>query len=199
MDLCLIARERRVPTVAPSLLRGRLLVAAPPLVDPNFDRTVVLLLEHGDDGTLGIVLNRPTTATLDETLPDWQALASAPAVLFAGGPVAPDAVIALARSNAIEPADGWIPVLDDLGTVDIGRDPADLAVELTGLRVFVGYAGWGPGQLEGELDQGAWFVVRATAGDAFTSDPSDLWRAVLRRQRGRVAMFAHCPQDASVN
>jgi len=182
----------------PSSLRGRLLVATPPLVDPNFDRTVVLVLEHGpEDGAIGIVLNRPTGIDLDDALPDWVRLASEPAVVFGGGPVAPDAVIALARADGTDPFDGWVQVLDDLGTVDVGRDPA--ALKLEELRVFTGYAGWGPGQLEGEIEKGAWFVVRATPADAFAPDPDDLWRAVLRRQRGRLAMFAHCPEDASVN
>jgi putative transcriptional regulator len=188
-----------VPSSSPGeLQRGKLLVATPPLTDPNFDRTVVLLLEYGDDGALGIILNRPTDTELVDALPDWSPLASAPGVVFAGGPVMPDSVIALARA-APGSTDGWIPVLGDLGTVDVGRDPAVLGAELRALRVFVGYAGWARMQLEGELAEGAWFVVDAQAADPFTTDPSALWRAVLRRQRGRVAMFASCPSDPSVN
>jgi len=180
-------------------LRGRLLVATPPLVDPNFDRTVVLVLEHGEDGALGIVLNRPSTTTLDDALPDWEPLASEPSFVFAGGPVSPDAVITLARAPNATAGDGWVPILRDVGTVDVGRDPRRLEIEVVALRVFVGYAGWAPGQLEGEIGKGAWFVVDADPGDPFAADPSGLWRAVLRRQRGRVAMFANCPEDASVN
>ena len=107
-------------------MRGRLLVATPPLVDPNFDRTVILVLEHGDDGSLGLVLNRPSTTELDDVLPDWNDLASAPARVFFGGPVSPEAVIALARGDAEEDS-GWVPLIDDLGTVDLGRDPALVA------------------------------------------------------------------------
>lgn len=178
-------------------LRGRLLVATPPLADPNFDRTVVLLLEHGDDGALGIVLNRPSETRLVSVLPDWHDRASEPAVVFSGGPVAPEAVIALARGG--EGGAGWVPVLEEIGTVDVGRDPAALGTTLAGLRVFVGYAGWAPGQLEGELAQGGWLVVATMPDDPFSPRPERLWHDVLRRQRGRVAMFAHCPADPSVN
>jgi putative transcriptional regulator len=190
---------RAVATSLP-LLRGRLLVAAPPLVDPNFDRTVVLLLEHGDEGALGIVLNRPSDTSLDDVFPEWRPVASEPAVVFGGGPVARDAVIALARATAEhDDADGWVRVLDDLGTVDLARDPLDLAVPVESLRVFVGYAGWSPGQLEAEVDQHAWFVVRCERDDPFAAAPEHLWRDVLRRQRGRAAMFAHYPDDATGN
>jgi putative transcriptional regulator len=181
-------------------LRGRLLVATPPLVDPHFDRTVVLLLEHGDTGALGIILNRPSEATLDDVLPEWRVLASPPEVVFAGGPVQTDAVIALARATP-EPDDveGWVPVLDGLGTIDLGRDPLDLAIPIEELRVFVGYAGWSPGQLENELEQQAWFVVNLEPDDPFATAPTELWQRVLRRQRGRVAMFAHYPEDITAN
>ena len=177
-------------------LRGRLLVAAPPLVDPNFDRTVILVLEHGDDGSLGLVLNRPSATALADVLPDWKAVADDPAVVFVGGPVSPDAVIALARGAG---GAGWVPVIDDLGTIDLGGDPTLVAADLTALRVFVGYAGWAAGQLDDELAQHAWFVVDAHTSDPFATDPAALWSAVLRRQRGRIAMFASCPDDPSVN
>ena len=179
-------------------LRGRLLVATPPLVDPNFDRTVVLMLEHGEDGALGIVLNRPSDTELDDVLPEWRVFASSPAVVFSGGPVSPEAVIALARAQP-HATDGWVPIIDDLGTVDLGRDPLDIGVPVDDLRVFVGYAGWAPGQLEGELDANAWFVVNLAREDPFAPSPERLWRDVLRRQRGRTAMFASYPDDASVN
>ncbi len=184
-------------------LRGRLLVATPPLVDPNFDRTVVLMLEHGEEGALGIVLNRPTDTSLDDVLPEWRVVASPPEVVFAGGPVSPDAVIAIARrrdrDGAAEEGDGWVPIFDDLGTVDLGRDPLDVGIAIDELRVFVGYAGWGPGQLEGELEQHAWFVVDLARADPFAVAPGRLWQHVLRRQRGRLAMFAHFPDDITVN
>jgi putative transcriptional regulator len=123
-------------------------------------------------------------------------------VVFAGGPVAPDAVIALARgSRPITDDDepGLVPIIDDLGTVDLGRDPDDLAGSLDCLRVFVGYAGWAPGQLETELDRNAWFVVDLLPDDPFVTMPNRMWHNVLRRQRGPVAMFAHFPDDATAN
>lgn len=179
-------------------LRGRLLVATPPLTDPNFDRTVVLLLEHGAEGALGIVLNRPTDASLATVLPEWERYASEPGVVFSGGPVATEAVIALARGGN-EGAPGWVSILDEIGTIDVGGDPLDLQFPLPALRIFVGYAGWSDGQLEAEIEQDAWFVVPTRRDDPFTGDPEHLWRDVLRRQRGKVAMFANHPEDPTVN
>jgi putative transcriptional regulator len=180
-------------------LTGRLLVATPPLVDPNFDRTVVLMLEHGDDGAIGVVLNRPSDTPIDDVLPEWRGLAAPPSAVFVGGPVSPDAVIALGRASGHEPGAGFAPILGDLGTVDVARDPLDLGVPLSELRVFAGYAGWAPGQLEGELAQHAWFVVDLEDDDAFAAAPEQLWRKVLRRQRGEIAVFAHYPEDATEN
>jgi putative transcriptional regulator len=185
--------------VSDLLLRGRVLVAAPPLVDPNFDRTVVLMLEHGSEGALGLVLNRPGDTALVDAVPEWSALAADPAVVFAGGPVSPESVIALARSEVTDERDGWIPVGNGLGTVDLGRPPDDVPVVIEGVRVFVGYAGWAPEQLEEELERGAWFVVDFDLDDAFGTEPDQLWRRVLRRQPGRLAMFANCPADPSTN
>jgi putative transcriptional regulator len=180
--------------------KGRLLVAAPALTDPNFDRTVVLVLEHGPEGALGLVLNRPTGADLDDALPDWAPLAADPTVVFVGGPVAPDAVIALARAHVgSEEPEGFTPVLDDLGSVDLGKDPFDLGIPIDVVRVFAGYAGWGRGQLDAEVDEGGWFVVDAAPDDVFSVTPDDLWRHVLRRQRGRAALFAHAPLDPTAN
>jgi len=179
-------------------LRGRLLVAAPPLVDPNFDRTVVLLLEHGDEGGLGLVLNRRSETPLDDVFPEWRELASSPAVVFAGGPVSNDAVIALARRRFGD-IEGFVEVVDGLGTIDLADDPLDIGASLASLRVFAGYAGWAPGQLEAELAQGAWFVVTMHPDDPFAEKPERLCRDVLRRQRGRLALFSNYPEDATVN
>jgi putative transcriptional regulator len=182
-------------------LRGRLLVATPPLVDPNFDRTVVLVLEHGEEGALGIVLNRPSETDLEDVLPEWRMFASAPSVVFGGGPVSPDSVIALASapSGRVGTVEGWTPILDGIGTVDLARDPLDLGVPLDELRVFVGYAGWAPGQLDAELAEHAWFVLNMHRSDPFAATPERLWRDVLRRQRGRLAMFANYPEDPIAN
>jgi putative transcriptional regulator len=191
-------REDLGVATVPLLLRGHLLVATPPLVDPNFDRSVILMLEHGEDGALGIVLNRPSDTALASVLPEWDEHATAPGVVFSGGPVAPEAVIALARGGS-DVTEGWVSVLGEVGTVDVGRDPDDLVPYLDALRVFVGYAGWSPGQLESEIEQDAWFVAPSEPTDPFSSRPDQLWREVLRRQRGRVAMFANYPEDPETN
>jgi putative transcriptional regulator len=176
-------------------VRGRLLVATPDLRDPNFSRTVVLMLEHSDEGALGVVLNRPIEMSVTEVLPTWADLSSAPACLFVGGPVAPTAVIGLGRGGG--PV--FQPLFDGLGTLDLDLDPAEYAATIAGLRVFVGYSGWSPGQLELELSAGGWLVVDLADDDPFSSDPSQLWHRVLRRQGGRVAMFASAPEDPSTN
>jgi putative transcriptional regulator len=189
----------RVREPAAASARGRLLVATPDLRDPNFARTVVLVLEHDDDGALGVVLNRPSETDVAELFPDWRAAVPEPTVAFVGGPVSPDSVIALARGDRDEAVDGWIPFHDTLGTVDLARNPADLLVEVRAVRVFAGYAGWAPGQLEGELELGGWFVLDAEPDDAFTPEPDELWASVLRRQGGTTAWFAMCPPDPSLN
>ncbi len=135
------------------------------------------MLEHGDDGGLGVVLNRSSETSLDDVFPEWRELASPPEGVFIGGPVATDAVIALARRRAVD-VDGFVPIVGDLGTVDLTEDPLRIGASLATLRVFAGYAGWGSGQLEAELEQGAWFVVPLDPDDPFTGNPGT---AVARR------------------
>jgi putative transcriptional regulator len=179
--------------------RGRLLVATPELEDPNFFRTVVLVLEHNREGALGVVLNRPTPGTLAEPLPMWSELAPDPAVVFVGGPVQPESAIGLARRADTGEADGFAPLFGDLGTVDLDRAPTDVRPPVDRVRVFAGYAGWGPEQLDGELDAAGWFVVDVHPDDPWSRDPPSLWRSVLRRQRGRLRLFAEFPADPSAN
>ncbi len=179
-------------------LKGRLLVATPNLGDPNFERTVVLILEHGEEGALGVVLNRPSDLDLAEPLPEWARAAAHPPVIFIGGPVAPSAAVCLARVIR-GAAEGWEPVLGQLGTLDLDSDPDETIAALDEIRVFAGYAGWGPGQLEGEIEAGGWFVVDADAADPLSPAPEDLWSAVLRRQRGPLAFFSAYPPDPSLN
>ena len=177
--------------------RGRLLVATPDLKDPNFSRTVVLMLEHNEEGALGVVLNRPLDLPVSEVLPDWADAVTAPACLFVGGPVSPTAVIGLGRGDG--EGEGFQPLFDGLATLDLEADPHLTGADLDGLRVFVGYAGWAPEQLDDELSAGGWLVVDRLPEDPFSTDPSNLWRAVLRRQGGRMAMFATAPEDPSTN
>jgi putative transcriptional regulator len=178
---------------------GKLLIAEPMLGDPNFDRTVVLMIEHTDDGALGVVLNRPTDLEVGAVLSEWVDLAASPPVLYMGGPVEQNGVLALGRRRSAEPVPGWTPVLGDVGTIDLHRQPDDLAGGLDGIRFFAGYSGWGGGQLEFELAEGAWLVVDAAAEDVFAPDPDTMWRSVLRRQGGKVSMLADFPAHPSLN
>lgn len=175
-----------------------LLLATPPLDDPNFDRTVIYMMEHNADGAVGLVLNRPTEETSVDGLDRWMDLAVSPAVVFDGGPVQFDALIALAELRG--PREGaWSAILPDLGSVDLALDPDEVADDITRLRVFRGYAGWASGQLDGELVAGAWMVFGAQRDDVFSESPEELWRDVLRRQPGRVAWVANAPDDLSMN
>jgi putative transcriptional regulator len=188
-------------------LTGQLLVATPFLTDPNFARAVVYVLDHDEDGTLGVVVNRPTHVDVTAILPPWSELTSSPHVVFQGGPVALDSALGLAAINgaaadedeAEEEPLGWRRVFGGIGLVDLDAPPEILAAELRSMRIFAGYAGWGPGQLEEEIAEGAWYVVEAEPADAFSNDPDDLWRRVLKRQTGELAFVATLPDDPSMN
>jgi len=184
---------------------GRLLVATPLLGDPNFKRAVVLIVEHEvAEGTLGIVLNRPTTIGLGQVLEQWTELATDPSVVFKGGPVAPTSALALALVPGKSEPEGWraldgAPALSRLGLLDLDAPPQLLASAIQSLRVYAGYAGWSPGQLEAEIDEGAWYVVGAEPGDVFAGEPARLWRDVLHRQEGDLAFLATYPDDPGLN
>ena len=175
-------------------LRGQLVVATPMLGDPNFAHSVVFLLDHNDEGALGIVLNRPSDADVASTLPRWDTLALAPEVMFVGGPVQPEAVVALALADA--ETEAVQPVVPGVAIVDLRADPLALTGDVRGLRLFAGYAGWGGGQLEAEIDEGGWFVVDAVPHDVFAVDPDQLWVRVLSRQGG---LFSTITEDPSLN
>jgi putative transcriptional regulator len=194
----------------PDVLTSHLLVASPRLMDPHFARRTVLVLDHGDHGALGVVLDNPGGVAVEELLPQWHPLATPPAELFTGGPVARNAVIGLARlatgSGDDDPTatvpDGWTLLIDDVrpvGTIDLGAGPAPVADPIVGLRLFSGYAGWGSGQLEHEIEEGSWFVVPAEAHDPISADPEGLWRRVLRRQGGALAVLSGYPLDPGAN
>ncbi|MET9519296.1 YqgE/AlgH family protein [Streptomyces sp. NPDC002994] len=182
-----------------SSLTGRLLVASPALADPNFDRAVVLLIDHDEEGSLGVVLNRPTPVGVRDILLPWAGLAGDPDVVFQGGPVSLDSALGVAVIPGDEGPLGWRRVYGAIGLVDLEAPPELLAAALGSLRIFAGYSGWGPGQLEEELKSGAWYVVESEPGDVSSPEPESLWRAVLRRQRSRLAMIATYPDDPSLN
>ena len=195
---------------APDSLAGYLLVATPAVDDPNFWRRVILLLDHGFPGALGVALDRPGGVDVDQLLPQWHDLATAPAQLFTGGPVGRNSLIGLVRlASRADAADdapgrpaGWRQLIDDdrpVGTVDLGSDPAPFAGSIVGARLFSGYAGWESGQLEDEIDEGSWYVVPAEARDPISADPEGLWRRVLRRQGGALALVSTFPADPTHN
>ena len=184
---------------------GRLLVATPMLGDPNFRRTVVLVVEdEPEEGTLGVVLNRPTKVPVGRVLEPWTDLVSNPSVVFRGGPVAPNSALGLASVPGQEEPVGW-RALDPsalpsrVGLIDLDTPPQLVAGGIASFRVFAGYAGWGPGQLQAEIDEGAWFVLSAEPADVFDPQPEQLWRAVLRRSGGALALVATYPDDPSLN
>ncbi|CAN5734087.1 MAG: YqgE/AlgH family protein [Actinobacteria bacterium] len=177
-------------------LKGHLLIAGPALVDPNFRRTVVLVGEHSDEGALGLILNRPLEATVAEAVPELSTLAAGVDQVHFGGPVQPSAIVVLA--DFAEPDRAGSLVLDSVGFLPAEVDPEELG-ELRGARVFAGYAGWGPGQLDGELEEGSWIVEPALAEDVFTVEPDELWSAVLLRKGGPFGVLALMPPDPSLN
>lgn len=182
-------------------------------MDENFFRTVVLVVEHTDDGAVGVVLNRPSQTLISEgPLGELDPIAADPPLVFVGGPVAPDSAICLARRRGPleapdeapdeapeEAADPWQPVVQGLGVLDLSAGDLRLVAGLDRVRVFAGYAGWGSGQLEAEIAEGAWYVLDADPDDALSGQPGGLWRSVLSRQGGKLAMVANFPADPNMN
>jgi putative transcriptional regulator len=171
-------------------LRGKLLIAAPSLFD-FFRRTVVLVIEHTDEGAIGVVLNRPSETTVDEAVPALAELAETDEPVWVGGPVAPDAVVALGEFG--DSTEASTAVLDGVGTVD-PELPHDSLVRL---RVYAGYAGWAAGQLDGEVEEGAWILAPAQPDDPFSD--GDLWSEALRRKGGGYRLLATMPTDPALN
>jgi putative transcriptional regulator len=178
-------------------LRGQLLVAGPTLLDPNFARTVVLVLEHSDEGAMGLVLNRPVEATVGEAAPELSDVVDDEEHLFSGGPVQPSGVIVLAEFA--DPDDAAMLVVGGVGPLAASADLHAIQVVDGRARAFAGHAGWGPGQLEAELERDDWIVEPARADDAFVSEAAGLWRAVLERKGGEYALVARMPDDPRVN
>lgn len=181
---------------------GRLLVAAPLLIDPNFERSVLLLLDHDEEGSLGLILNRPSVVYVGSVLPPWEGRTIGTDVLFSGGPVADDSALALGLLpgpfDGPEP-DGFRRVAGPFGLVDLDCDPDSALADLEAVRIFAGYAGWGADQLADEIAEGAWYVVDGGPVDVFAPGSVDLWQRVLRRQRGDLAFVATPSVDPSLN
>ena len=179
---------------------GKLLVATPQIEEGVFARSVVLVLHHDDDGAQGLVLNRPVDADIDVVLPGWEAHASSPAKVFQGGPVQLDSALGLAVVPGDAPAPSGVRRLfGSVALVDLDAQPSLVVPAVAGLRIFAGYAGWSPGQLEDEIRTGSWFVVDSESGDVFTDEPAGLWQRVLRRQGDPLRWVAWYPRDPSLN
>lgn len=171
-------------------LAGNLLVATPILLDPNFYRTVVLLLQHDEDGCVGVVLNRPTEEPVANHLPDWADHVPDPHTVNFGGPVEPAVAIGLSLAG-----DGMSTGVPGLSLVDLGDPPE---VNSHPVRIYSGYSGWGTEQLETEIAMGSWYVVQASPDDPFDTD-QDQWRRVLRRQPGFLSVVSTFPDDVTMN
>ncbi len=177
-------------------LQGQLLISSAGLYDPNFRHTVVLVGEHDENGALGVVLNRPLPATVDEALPPLAELVPPGEAVYQGGPVQPMSPVLLAE--LVHPSLADLPVFGRIGFL-IGEVSTSAQDGIVRARVFAGYSGWGPGQLEGEMEQGSWILEPATVADVFTDDPDDLWSAVLRRKGPDYEFLSRMPFDPRVN
>jgi putative transcriptional regulator len=181
---------------------GSLLISSATLVDPNFARCVLLVLESNEDGSLGVILNHPSETPVDEVLVQWRDVVNPPGVFFRGGPVELNAALALGAlvdDSAEDAPSGWRQVSGPLGMVDLDHPPDDFLGRLSGLRIYAGYAGWGAGQLDDEIAEGSWHVVPAQRSDLFSDNPDRLWHDILRRQPPPLSMLATLPSDASLN
>ena len=177
-------------------IEGQLLIAGGGLFDPNFRQTVVLVVEHGPEGALGVVLNRPSTLTVEQAAPALSEITSPDERLFVGGPVQPQAAVVLAQFQHPDLATQLI--FDSVGV--IGDEGSDLGSEgLVRKRIFAGYAGWAAGQLDAELKSGDWILEVPLPEDVFTDSPEDLWSMVLKRKGSQYALLAHMPFDPSTN
>lgn len=178
-------------------LQGKLLVASPTLSDPNFARTVVAIANHDEDGALGLVLNRPSQTEVADAVPELADLADAGDLVHIGGPVQPQAIVLVAELD--DPSEAAFLICGTIGLVGDDADRDGLEERSTRRRVFAGYAGWGPGQLEAELEREDWIVEEALPADVLADDPQDLWSAVLERKGGAFRLVARMPVDPSLN
>jgi putative transcriptional regulator len=178
--------------------KGRLLISEPYLPDPNFERTVVLLCEHNEDGSFGFVLNKPSIVKVNEVMEDLRNMEE---IVYIGGPVQQDTLHFLHRRSNIEKAvevcDGifWGGNFGDLMLkVDLQQ------VSSADIRFYLGYSGWGPGQLETELEQDSWIVCEfATDKLLFETDPKVMWKEALGNMGGRFSVYANYPIDPRLN
>ena len=179
---------------------GSLLVSSVLLADGVFNQTVVLILDYDADGALGVILNEISQTPLDAVLPDWVNVVSGPPYLFHGGPVSPNGAICLASvADPGEEPPGWRRMFSTVGLLHLDTPIEIVRGGYRDLRIFAGYSGWSPGQLEAEIEEGMWHLVPASYADVFATQPLDLWRAVLRRQPNELALFSTWTEDPELN
>ncbi len=178
-------------------VKGRLLVAAPQLQDPNFARSVVLMVDHGEEGALGVVLNRATETRAAEAAEELVSLVGEEEPLHVGGPVQTSAIVVVAEFEEDDPA--AVIATGSIGLLSSGADMDDVADRLGRARAFAGFAGWGPAQLDDEIGREDWIIAPAAPGDVFTADPEGLWSTVLSRLGPRYALVARMPPDPGLN
>jgi putative transcriptional regulator len=178
-------------------LAGQLLLASPSLHDPNFERSVVLIGVHSAEGAMGVVLNRPSELTVAEAAPQLEEAVLDADRVFVGGPVQPSSVVFLAEFSDPEPA--GLLVLGRIGFPAPDAEIDELSRVTERARVFAGFAGWGEGQLEAEIEGGDWIAQAALPDDVFTEAPDTLWSDVLTRKGGSYALVARMPDDPSLN
>lgn len=177
-------------------LTGHLLLSNATLFDPNFRRTVVLIGHHDEEGAVGVVLNRPLDVTVDEAVPPLAALVQPGDLVYQGGPVQPEAAVVVADFE--DPTKAGVVALGSIGFLPEEADPDDMGA-IRRARVFAGYSGWGPGQLEEELGEDAWLVAPALPQDVFDEEPEQLWERVVARLGPAYAMMRTMPIDPSTN
>jgi putative transcriptional regulator len=178
-------------------LAGQLLLASPALHDPNFSRTVVLISVHSDEGAMGVVLNRPSAVTVGEAVPQLERAVAEREPVYVGGPVQPSSIVFLAEF--LDPSPAGLLVVGRIGFPTPDADIDELTEATARRRVFAGFAGWGEGQLDEELEHGDWIAQPALPEDVFTDVPAELWSRVLTRKGGSYALIARMPPDPSVN
>jgi putative transcriptional regulator len=195
-----LSAEDPTPPGGPPIARGLFLIASPNLMDPNFRHTVVLICEHnGEQGTLGLILNRPTDVSLAEALPQVSVLKATSYIVFWGGPVQQSSLLMLFRLAQAPPEPKEV-----LRGVYLGAGPETLTQVITKpnptetFRAYAGYAGWAPGQLEYELSLGSWAVVTADAASIFDRDPAGLWMEMLDKLRAPRVIRSHHPSLSPV-